>query len=88
MELLDPIVILFSFFEELPFKLHFITITIIIIIVIIICFLGPPVAYEVPRLGVEWELQLPAYTTATAVPNESVSVTYTTAHGNAKSLTH
>ena len=31
------------------------------------CFLGPhPQHMEVPRLGVESELQLPAYTTATA----------------------
>ena len=26
---------------------------------------------EVPRLGVEWELQLPVYTTATAMPDLS-----------------
>ena len=26
---------------------------------------------EIPRLGVEWELQLPVYTTATATPNVS-----------------
>ena len=26
---------------------------------------------EVPRLGVEWELQPPAYTTATATPDPS-----------------
>ena len=26
---------------------------------------------EVPKLGVEWELQLPTYTTATAVPDLS-----------------
>ena len=38
---------------------------------------------EVPSLGVELELQLPAYTTATAM-----SVTYTTAHGNAGSFPH
>ena len=31
---------------------------------------------EVPRLGVEWELQLLAYTTATAMPDPSVA-----AHG-------
>ena len=31
------------------------------------CFLGPHLRHmEVPRLGVEWELQLPAYATATA----------------------
>ena len=39
---------------------------------------------EVPRLGVEPELQLPAYATATAMPDP----TYTTAHGNTGSLTH
>ena len=45
-------------------------------------FSGPhPHHMEVPRLGVESELQLPAYTTAT-------SATYTTAHGNTGSLTH
>ena len=46
---------------------------------------------EVPRLGVKSELQLPAYTTATATQDPSlgcVSVTYTTAHGNTGSLTH
>ena len=45
---------------------------------------------EVPRLEVQSELQLPAYTTATAIPDPScgVSVTYTTAHGNTRSLTH
>ena len=31
------------------------------------CILGPHLWHmEVPRLGVEWELQLPAYPTATA----------------------
>ena len=36
------------------------------------CFLGPhPRHMEVPRLGVESELQLPAYTTATATPDPS-----------------
>ena len=43
---------------------------------------------EVPRLEVELELQLPAYTTATATRDPSSSVTYTTAHGNGGSLTH
>ena len=42
-------------------------------------FLGPhPQHMEVSRLGVQSELQLSAYT----------SVTYTTVHGNARSLTH
>ena len=36
------------------------------------CFLGPhPWHVEVPRLGVSSELQLPAYTTATATPDLS-----------------
>ena len=35
-------------------------------------FLGPYLQHmEVPRLGVELELQLPAYTTATAMPDSS-----------------
>ena len=36
------------------------------------CFLGPHLWHmEVPRLGAESELQLPAYTTATATPDPS-----------------
>ena len=36
------------------------------------CSLGPHPQYmEIPRLGVELELQLPAYTTATAMPDPS-----------------
>ena len=43
-------------------------------VVVVFFFLGPhPWHVEVPRLGVESELQLP---------------TYTTAHGNVRSLTH
>ena len=39
---------------------------------ILLCFLGlHPWHMEVPKLGVESELQLPAYTTATATPNLS-----------------
>ena len=42
-------------------------------ILLIFCFLGShPWQYgnmEVPRVGVESELQLPAYTTATAMPD-------------------
>ena len=38
---------------------------------------------EVPRLGVELELQLPAYAIATATQEPSYNVTYTTALGNA-----
>ena len=37
------------------------------------CFLGPHLPrMEVPRLGVEWELQVPAYTTATAMQDLSL----------------
>ena len=42
-------------------------------------------------LGIELELQLPAYLTGTAMPDppiRAVSVTYTIAHGKARSLTH
>ena len=39
---------------------------------LIICFLGLHTRHvEVPRLGVEWELQLPASTTATAMQDPS-----------------
>ena len=39
---------------------------------------------EAPRLGVKLELQLPAYSHSSAAR----SVTYATAHGNTRSLTH
>ena len=52
-------------------------------------FLGPyPQHMEVARLGVELELQLPVYTTATEMPDLSWIVIYTTAHGIARSWTH
>ena len=45
------------------------------------CFLGPYLQHmEVPRLELKLELQLPAYTTATAKPDPSY--VYTTAHSN------
>ena len=38
-------------------------------LLLLFCFLGPhPRHMEGPKLGVELELQLPAYTTATATP--------------------
>ena len=46
---------------------------------------------EVPRLGVESEIQLLAYTTATAMPDPTSVCdlyTYTAAHSNTRSLTH
>ena len=55
--------------------------------ILFFCFVGlHRLHMEVPRLSVEFELQLPAYTTATATTDKSV--TYTTAHGNAISLAH
>ena len=41
---------------------------------------------EVPRLEAEFELQLPAYTTATAMPDPSHTATYTTAFGKRQIL--
>ena len=41
---------------------------------------------EGPRLGVEMELQLLAYTTATKLRIWAMSETYTTAHGNTESF--
>ena len=56
---------------------------------VLIFFLGPPLQHmEVPRLGVKSELQLLAYTTATAMWDLSRICTYTTAHGSAGCLTH
>ena len=58
------------------------------------CILGPHLRHlEVPRLGVKSELQLPSYTTATAMqaymPHlQATSATYTTAHSSIESLTH
>ena len=40
---------------------------------------------EVPRLGAESELQLPAYATASAMPDLRCVCDL---HGNARSLTH
>ena len=51
-------------------------------------FLGPhPRHLEVPRLGVESELQLSAYTTATATQDPSCIGNLHPAQGNARSLT-
>ena len=53
------------------------------------CFLGPHLWHmKVPRLGVELELQLPDYPTATATPNSSNICDLHIAHGNAGSLTY
>ena len=53
------------------------------------CFLGPHLQHmEVPRLGVELELQPLAYTTATATRDPSHICTLCHSLGNARSLTH
>ena len=53
-------------------------------------FLGPHLRHmEVPRPGIESQLQLLAYTNShNNMGSEPCLVTYTTAHGNAESLTH
>ena len=52
-------------------------------------FLGPhPQHMEVPRLGAEWELQLPAYTTAPAMQDLSHLCDLHLRLWNAGSLTH
>ena len=58
--------------------------------VFIFVFLGlHPQHMKVPRLGVQSEPQLLAYTTATATGDLSpICATYTTAHGNAGFPTH
>ena len=54
------------------------------------CFLGPDLWHiEVPRLGVNAELHLPAYTPATQPCKiRAASATYIMAHGNSGALTH
>ena len=53
---------------HLPYSFFFI----FICLFIYFCWLGPHLQHmEVPRLGVEWELQLPATATATAMPEPS-----------------
>ena len=60
-------------------------IIIIVIIIIILVFLGPHLQHmDIPRLGIESEMQLPAYTTATAMAKPDPSHTCS----NAGSLTH
>ena len=62
---------------------------VVFVFVVVVVILGPHQWHmEVPRLGVESELHLLAYTTATTTQDLSRISTYTTAHGNARSLTH
>ena len=56
---------------------------------IYLVFLGPrPQHMIAPRLGVESELQLLAYTQPQQCQIRAASMTYATAHDNAGSLTH
>ena len=75
--------------NKLDSFLHYYKLTFLFFLSFFICFLGLHLWHmEVPRLGVESELQLPAYTTATGTQDLRQSVTYTTAHSKARSLTH
>ena len=61
----------------------------VVVVVVILVFLGPHLWYmEVPRLGVQSELYLLAYTTATATPDPSHICNLHHSHGNPRSLTH
>ena len=51
-------------------------------------FMVIPVAFGVLQARGELDLQLLAYTTATATQDLAVSAIYTTVHSNARSLTH
>ena len=90
-----PIVFFFFFFwNVLNYEFYFLTDTefsfFLLLLLFFFClfFRATLVTYEVPRLGVKLELQLPAYATATTTWDPSLSAAYTTAHSNAGSPTH
>ena len=61
----------------------------VVVVVVVFCFLGPHLRHMgISRLGDEFELQLLAYTTATAMQDPSRVCDLTTPRGNARSLTH
>ena len=67
-----------SFFSFVSFFLSF-----------FFCFLGPHLQHmEVPRLGAESELWLPPQPQPQQHQVQAACVTYTTPHGNTRSLTH
>ena len=70
-----PLVLSSIFFFHLLYSLSF-----------FIFFRAIPEAYGNSQAGIKSELQLPAC--ATAMQDLSLSATYTTAHGNTRSLTH
>ena len=76
-------------FKQASLSLHLLYLLHNIYLFCLFVLLGPHSRHmEVPRLGVQWELQLLAYTTAIATLDPSRICTYTTAHGYARSLTH
>ena len=75
---------IFSFLESVFKAEEFYFAVFFYFLFFIFCFLGPHLWHvEVPKLGVRFELQLTAYTTAIWAK----SATYTTAHDSARSLT-
>ena len=87
--LLPPCRELASLFLTTPsVQLNDIPRSFLLTVFLFVCFVfrAAPWHMEVPKLGVKLELQLLACSTATQ--DLSWSVTYTTAHGNAGSLTH
>ena len=60
-------------FVKLSISLHVAVVCFILLLLLLLGFLGPQVRYvEVPRLGVEYEPLLPAYTTAKATQDLSL----------------
>ena len=73
--------------HKVPSCDHF-SLELLVLFFFLFAFLGPYLHHmEVPSLGVQSDLQLWAYATATWDLSH-VCMTYTTAHGNAGSLTH
>ena len=67
---IDIYTLIFLFFYFYFFVFYFFT---FIFLLFFFVFLGPHMRHmDVPRLGVESELQLPAYTRATAMPDSSL----------------
>ena len=77
----------FSEFWFLSSAYHIFGLNFLFLFFSVFVFLGPYSWHmEVSRLGVKLELQVPAYTTTTAMPDPSASTT--TSHRNAKFPTH
>ena len=79
---------------QLKIMVGIVALTVIVLLILFIylflsVFLGPHLQHrQVPRLGVESELQLPAYTTATAMPDLSCICDLHHNSQHAGSLTH